>query len=371
MAIIISKNGKNAKKIDKSSFEKEDSLQKYIYDNPESIPLYEIKEDIRLLIVAREFPTDSGPIDELGLDRDGEIYPTETKLYKNPDKRYVVGQILDYGASMWRSYGANFEEFVRILDERTRKQFGVGLHERMKEFFDLDDEGVTVLLENVRRNLREGNFRFIVLMDKLHSKLKDLIVFLNQNSRFDIFAVELEYYKHEDYEIVIPKLFGAEVKKEVGVSASGARKHWDETAFLEQARQSVVDGKTYETLAELYQFAREKADRVDFGTGQESGSFTFKLEHPKSKSGFIAIFTVWTRGTIRFRFGNIRNRAGEDTAELFFEKLSGLPFAKKWNKKETIQSYGPSATLEEAFPDRKSLERFEAVILEFAKEIKE
>ena len=53
MAIIISKNGKNAKKVDKSTFEKEEYLQKYIHDNPESIPLYDIKEDIRLLILAR------------------------------------------------------------------------------------------------------------------------------------------------------------------------------------------------------------------------------------------------------------------------------------------------------------------------------
>ena len=55
MAIIISKNGKNAKKVDKSNFEKEDYLQKYIYDNPESIPLYDIKEDIKILILIREF----------------------------------------------------------------------------------------------------------------------------------------------------------------------------------------------------------------------------------------------------------------------------------------------------------------------------
>ena len=37
MPIIISKNGKNAKKIEKTMIEKEDYLQKYIYDNPGSI----------------------------------------------------------------------------------------------------------------------------------------------------------------------------------------------------------------------------------------------------------------------------------------------------------------------------------------------
>src|SRR3989338_6877041 len=122
MAIIISEGGKNAKRVDKSSFEREDYLQGYIYENPDSIPLYEIKENIRLLILAREFPTDSGPIDAIGVDRDGEIYLIETKLYKNADKRLVVAQVLDYGASLWRS-GLDFNEFVRVLEINVNGKF--------------------------------------------------------------------------------------------------------------------------------------------------------------------------------------------------------------------------------------------------------
>ena len=105
MAIIVTKQGKNAIKIDPSRFEQEDDLQTYIAQNPDSLPLYEIKEDIRLLILGREFPTNSGPIDAIGIDKDGEIYIVETKLYKNPDKRLVVAQVRDYGASLWRSGG--------------------------------------------------------------------------------------------------------------------------------------------------------------------------------------------------------------------------------------------------------------------------
>ncbi|HEY4497253.1 MAG TPA: hypothetical protein VJC20_00620, partial [Candidatus Paceibacterota bacterium] len=190
MAIIISKKGKNAQRIEKSNFEKEDYLQQYIYDNPESIPLYDIKEDIRLLILAREFSTNSGPIDAIGVDKDGEIYLVETKLYKNPDKRYVVAQVLDYGAALW-SEGLDFDEFIRRLDEEVNKKFKASLRERLKEFFELGDEEAASLLENIRQNLNKGNFRFVVLMDKLHDQLKDLIIFINENSRFDIFAVEL------------------------------------------------------------------------------------------------------------------------------------------------------------------------------------
>jgi hypothetical protein len=47
MAIIISQDGKNAQKIDKSEFEKEGYLQNYIQENPDSIPVYEIEEWIK------------------------------------------------------------------------------------------------------------------------------------------------------------------------------------------------------------------------------------------------------------------------------------------------------------------------------------
>jgi len=67
----------------------------------------------------------------------------------------------------------------------------------------------------VQRNFQDGSFKFVVLMDTLHEQLKSLILYLNQNSQFDIYAVELKYYKHEAYEIVIPRLFGSEVKKDL------------------------------------------------------------------------------------------------------------------------------------------------------------
>ncbi len=73
MAIIISENGKNAKRVEESNFALEDRLQQYIYDNPDAIPIYDIEQDTRLFIAAREFGTKSGPIDALGFDASGNI----------------------------------------------------------------------------------------------------------------------------------------------------------------------------------------------------------------------------------------------------------------------------------------------------------
>ncbi|MDD2665560.1 MAG: hypothetical protein PHD13_02095 [Methanocellales archaeon] len=179
MAIIITKNGKEAKKIEKSDFEKEDYLQKFIYENPESIPLYDIKENIQLLVLCREFSTNSGPVDALGIDSEGNIYLVEIKLYKNPDKRLVVAQVLDYGASLWKNY--NFEDFISQINSFLNKKLNINLNRRIEEFFGLDEEEVNGIIEGISLNLKKGNFKFVVLMDKLHQQLKDLIIYLNQN----------------------------------------------------------------------------------------------------------------------------------------------------------------------------------------------
>ncbi len=214
MTIIISKDGKNSQKIDPSNFPNEDYLQKYIYENPDSIPISDIEDNAKLLIIAREFRTTSGVIDVLGIDQEGQIYIIETKLYKNPDKRKVVAQVLDYGASLWKTY-ENYQDFIDKIDEFTEANFESNFDITLMKSFGVDEIGVENIHQNISSNLKEGNYRFIVLMDKLHRDLKDLISFLNQNSKFDIYAMELSYYKHNDHEIMIPKLFGTEVKKSI------------------------------------------------------------------------------------------------------------------------------------------------------------
>src|SRR6266498_3609122 len=232
MSIIISQKGKNAQKIDKSDFEREGYLQNYVHENPESIPVYEIEEDKRLFVVAREFPTESGPIDALAIDKDGDIYVVETKLYKNPDKRTVVAQALDYGASLWRHSG--YDKFITIVNNEINKKFSISFEEKIKDFFGIDDEEIVSILDAIKNNLQQGIIKFVILMDSIHERLKDLIVYINQNSQFDIYAVQMEYYKFEKYEIMIPKLFGVEVKKNVGTRSS---LNWDRQRFFDDDRE--------------------------------------------------------------------------------------------------------------------------------------
>ncbi|OGE78893.1 MAG: hypothetical protein A3A83_03320 [Candidatus Doudnabacteria bacterium RIFCSPLOWO2_01_FULL_48_57] len=370
MAIIITKNGKDARKISPSDFAKEGHIQQYIYDNPDAIPLYDINEDIRLLILAREFPTGSGPIDAIGTDRDGNIYLVETKLYRNPDKRTVVAQVLDYGASLWRN-GGSFNEFTATLDEASKEQFNLPIMQEMQKFFAVSEEEASGILENMAKNLDGGNFKFVVLMDKLHGRLKDLIVFINQNSKFDLYAVELEYYKYEQHEIVIPRLFGAEVKKDIAVQG-GPRKKWGEELFMEAARKEAGDPKQLKAIEDILRFAESAADLVDWGTGTDSGSFTFKVNYPGAKRGLpIPLFTVWTKGTIVLRFGRLIKVANREVGEKFYDALSKIPEIGKLDKDKTLGTdYSTRFAIGDLLPDAKDVEQFKAAILAFLKEIK-
>src|SRR5688572_16594753 len=90
MAIIISRGGVGATPVQPSGVPNEEYLEQYVANNPQSLPLQDIKDDLQLLMIARQFSTTSGPIDVLAVDSEGDVYIIETKLFRNPDKRQVV-----------------------------------------------------------------------------------------------------------------------------------------------------------------------------------------------------------------------------------------------------------------------------------------
>lgn len=332
MSIIISRSGEKAVSVEKSSFDREDYLQQYIYQNPESIPLSQLKENIRLLILAREFPTNSGPIDAIGIDRDGDLYIVETKLYKNADKRTVVAQALDYGAALWK-HSNDFGEFISILDNHTKKVFGVTANEKIKDFFELSDEEVEILTENAKRSLDEGKFKFVVLMDKLEDRLRDLILYVNQNSQFDVYAVELEYYKHGEYEIMIPKLYGAEVKKDINVmSSTSERRKWDESSLIQNFKDN-YSPEAFWAFQKIHDFCKGNADQVNLGTGRYA-SFSPIFSKISKKS----LVTVSSDGRLSLNFEWLA-KDNPESAEILRRVAEGAGFEIPENYQEIRPSY--------------------------------
>lgn len=302
MSIIVSHNNKNAKRLDKQEFGLEQEIQQYIYDNPDTIPIYEIDSDIRLFVAAREFQTNSGPIDALAFDQNGNIYVVETKLFRNPDKRTVVAQALDYGASLWR-HSTDFEAFIEQLNRHTNKQFNKNFKEAFADFFGIEDTSEAFVA--IADNLNSGNIKFVVLMDKLHNRLKDLIVYVNQSSYFDIYAVEVEYYKHDDFEIIIPKLYGAEVKKEVVSKKSGGSYSYskaDKESFLadiinHKSSLSEYAARVFPDILEIYEKLADKYDaKLVFSRSDRVGQVhaTLQTIDGKKATSLYSTGVIWT-----------------------------------------------------------------------------
>lgn len=339
MSIIIKENGKHAQKIDKSDIKKEAQLQEYIHDNPESIPIYEIEEDKKLLVVAREFETESGPIDAIAIDKDGDIYVVETKIDKNPDKRRVVAQALDYGASLWRH--SRFDEFMTKINNKINDKFKVSFEEKTKDFFNIDDEQIIPLVESMKRNLQDGNIKFVILMDSVEDRLKDLIVYVNQNSQFDIYAVQLEYYQFEKYEIMIPKLFGVEVKKSMP-SSSGSRiiEEWTPDEFLQDARERLTV-EQYGAVEKLFNFSKQNADDLVLGTGHNKAT----INPIFSKISERKIYGLTSAGKLGFHFdwslSTVKDEAAKNILNSLSKKLEniGLAVSKGENQYYEIEAW--------------------------------
>ena len=307
--IIVSKDNET-RKIEESKFEAETKLQEYIYDNPEILPIEEIEEEIPFIIAAREVPTNSGPIDAVGLDKNGNIYVIETKLYSNTDKRKVMAQVMDYGAALWK-HTEDFQKFMKELRKRYRNKFDEELDNNLLSTFDIDEEEMEEYIEEVKQNLDDGKFRFVILMDQVTSRLKDLILFMNQNSMFDVYAVELDHYTFDDYKVSIPKIYGAEVKKSVG--SSSKRKSWDEESFFEDLEDK-VDDSNYEKVKKIFEGTKELGE-ISYGTGYKKGSITLRVQ--SDNDGLVSVYNIYSNGSIRF-FNAYQ--LGEETVQELKEK---------------------------------------------------
>jgi len=332
MPIIISKEGKEAKKLERISFGEELELQKYIENNPESIPVEDIKRSAKMLILGKEFPIQTGSIDALGIDQDGDIYIIETKLYKNTDKRYILAQILEYGAFLYKTYG-NGEQFIVKLEEYVTNRYGMGLRQKISEFFKLDEnkEEVENVIEAIKDNFNHSIFKFFVVMDVIPEHLKEVVLFVNESSKFEIFPVELEYYEHEGYQILIPKLFGKILKKDTGGSKDRGRV-WNEESFFERAEREMSDSQVKDIINKLYKFAKEYSS-LDPWPKNPTKYAVFNF-YTKIGNKDICLFQIRHYGTIYFyalnpEKINMLNKIGFDIPEDAKEKEPRLDIFKE------------------------------------------
>ncbi|MEE8359221.1 MAG: hypothetical protein V3R82_07415, partial [Candidatus Hydrothermarchaeales archaeon] len=191
MVLIISKKGDATQIVKPKKIGLEEDMQDFIKDHPEVIPFHEIEEGKKILVIIKEFSTNSGPVDAVGIDQEGQIYLIETKLEKNTDKRRVIAQILDYASSMWKN--TTYYDFTTIVDNYLRKEKDSDLDTEILNYFEGTD--LKQIKNSINENISAGHYRLVIVMDRIDDALKDTITFLNTHTDFDIYGIELNYYE--------------------------------------------------------------------------------------------------------------------------------------------------------------------------------
>jgi len=202
--------------LDESDFTAEVALQEALKRNPEVLPVADLELN-EVVVVGREVALPVGAIDLLLVDSTGRVIVLETKLSSNPElRRQVVAQLLDYGASLWRSaptlrqfealalryWGSAACEDARVKPAKTLQE---GLEPVFRELCgeDWDYAAFQAALED---NLANGQHVLLIVASGLMDGLsRDLLQYLNICLQVPVYGVEIDMFQTEARQLIVPR----------------------------------------------------------------------------------------------------------------------------------------------------------------------
>ncbi len=279
MPIFIS-DGPQLRKLAERPVGNEKWLQGYIANHPEILDVGE-----ETCILAREFQTNSGPVDVLAIGRSGILYVVEVKLERNTTRREVIAQAIDYGSAIWR----RTNDFDREIRKSCHDTFGMKPEDKVSKCFGIDKEKSKEILKKAAKNAKRGNIVFVIAMDSLTPRIEDAILFINSTSKLDVLGIEVKYYVVDDTEIVASRVFGTETLKRY----SENRQKWNEEDFF-----SHVEGKWEQAIRRIYKISKELSEEISWGSGSENASFG-----PIFKGCKRSLFNLYSNGRLQINLG--------------------------------------------------------------------
>ncbi len=150
------------------------------------------------------------------------------------------------------------------------------------------------------------------------------------------------------------------------VKTSPPRKRWNLHKFLNDIKNRCSQEEANVTK-ELYDFTKENADSIYWGTGAETGSFTF---HKTKPTEIISIMSVYSDGLIYLNFGNMQDKGvRKDILESFRDKLNKIPSVKI--PQDVVTSNKFPCIRAEILAEEPNLEVFKQTILELCQQLDE
>lgn len=340
-------------------YDDEAHLQNLLAENPTLIPFDDVSDQLlapRIMISELGLPG-SGSSDLVGINEYGGITIIECKLAANPEiKRKVVGQVLEYAAYLWRQPYSH-------LDVACQKRRGKTLAEAVRD--SLDDEAKNgfdeaSFVDSVTENLNTGDFQLVIAVDTMRDELRNIIEYLSQGpSSLSLFALEIRYFASADSEILVPQLTGYAPKKPGQRRGSGTT--WTPERFFEDVRSRELGADEVEILKKLLDFAKAESSKVNWGSGQERGSFTFY--HDKHGVTY-SMFSAYSDGKLMLSIGYIKDRVDRQELSRFIDSLRRIPGFASMKVSENYNSW-PTVRVADAFSSDGSITAFQETILDF------
>jgi len=346
--------------VESAEYNAEKELQKLLEEDPSLISLSELREGVSPLIVGvREVGLPgSGNTDLLAFSATGDIAVVECKLAANVEiKRKVIAQVLEYGAYLWNM---TYDELNRLIFKRTSKNLADLIGEAAGDPSWNEEDFRT----SIQDNLTNGTFCLVIAVDEMNEELSRIIRFVNSCGRpgFSLIALEMHRYQKGVIEILVPYLFAPST--DVKSSQRGSqRKQWTEQQFFEKASTSLSTGLT-DVIQDLYGWSKSRASRVWFGTGTETGSFTF---HYIANKQTISIFSVYTNGVLTVNYGWLTPRVPIEKLEQLHSSLTALP---GFSSIPADFNRWPSVQIEVVFLNKPDvLSKFKSIVEEFISQL--
>jgi hypothetical protein len=282
----------------------EAELQRLLEESPSLIPVSDIQAEASKLVVAVSevgLPG-SGSTDLICLSTAGDIALVECKLATNAEiKRKVIGQILEY-----RIRGKSMADLV-IQSIAGRPVSSESASEWNEAAFR----------ENVRDSLVKGTFILIIVVDQINEELERIISFIGTcgTPAFSFHALAMQRFRSDDTEILVPHLYGPSLPVKTN------RERWTEIRFFQKINNE-LDVQACEAIEGLYNWSKNTAHQVLFGTGKEVGSFTFYY----SKAGkLVTVFSIYTNGNLSLNYGSLGGQIGKTIVEDFHKSIIAIP----------------------------------------------
>jgi len=355
--MLIKGNEKHV--IHETDYKQEQKLHEMIEKYPKLINLPGVEEGDLLLPIAKEHKAS----DLMCVDNHGNIVIIEFKLDKNQTMRDIVAQILDYASTIWKE---SYEEFNLSVKEYLKKNYkaedlSTVFFEKFKDEIDLskfdgnENKWKTEFIENIVSNLNQGAFKLVICANKIPDDIKRVVEYLYSVHRLDLHCIEVDYFKKDDLEILVPKRFDFGKREAI---TSSTRRSWDYDKFVEDCQRKIRDAKTIETIRELYEFSEQNADKLTWGTGVMVGSFSYKV-FSESKQKYLTLFSQFSNGRLQVSFGMLReNMVVDKIRDKYREKLNEIEGISL--KKEDINRW-PEIKMN-VFNDKNKLNQLKAIL---------